>query len=331
MKKYLLVILLTSFHFTQLISQCELEAELNVDFSNEECCGHLTSSSISPNSTDSLDVKLAYYRLLCHDLKSDQIKTGIELFRKIVRNIKIKEKTEKNSQFVKDYYSRIKQCDYLILKKGYKQSLLENNELNAWYFADNLSNKYFNFYRKNQKSNFDSLAYVHIQNYAGGNFIKLIPYYAEFLMKDTNESLNQIELKAYHDLVDLISSQITANDFKAILDEVISNSTIVAKEDLMWFEIMSRVDLDLYSLKVQLDSFDLEYFNYDASMLYHKDTIVNYITEVYYCGANYQVEPVEEIISDTIRNKIDNFDDMIEYRSKFTNSYLYSIVGKMKN
>jgi len=310
-----------------LHGQCDFKSKLKCDIDIQNCCDFLNSSKINSNSSDSTDLKLAYYRMLCKNLNSDEIKVGFELYNRIQRNI-ISEK--KKYIYYKMNSAQIRKCDKTILELGYTESLNEFNENNASYFSGELSKRYYGRNQREQRLALEKLAKSHFERYANNNYLKLIKYHSDFLLQDTSESLTPIELLSYEHLIKIINENSSQPSFKFLLDQAINNSNITEKQDIYIFESVLGVDLNHVNLKLQLEEIELQFFDYEVSKMYHKDTIVEYKQEVYYHGEHYS-PPVIETTLDTIVNKISDQNEMSKYRTRFKSTYLYNIVNELEN
>lgn len=326
MKNSLLNIILLIIFSTSLNGQCEFKSKLRFDNDIESCCHILMQTNISSNSKDSTDLKLAYYKMLCNNLNSDEIKDGYELFRKIIGNM-MRDKKMYND--FKTNFAQIQKCDETLLKLGYNESLNENNDYNASFFSGELSKGYNRWNQREKKLNWKELAISHFEKYADNEYPKLIKYHKDFLLQDTSERLTPIELMSYEHLIQTINETSSQTAFEFLLDESITNSNIVEKLDIYIFESVQGVDLNHVNLKLQLDEIELQFFDYEVSKMYHKDTIVEYKQEVYYHGEGYS-SPIIETTLDTIVNQINDFGEMSEYRTRFKSTYLYNIINKLE-
>ena len=331
MKKIILHIVILGFLPSLLNGQCDLYSELDVNYNIENCCQTLNPRTLNLNSVDTLDLKYSYYKLLCADLSSDEFKSGFELFRNITRNCFSKEGDEKNSRFYKKNSSKLKKCNLNLLDKGYHLSVRESNYYAASYFAGQISKHYMAWNQKGERSKWRKLEIKYFQKYAKSDYFELLEFHSDFLLKDTSETLSIINEQAYEYLIGILDKQISSKQLRMLLDKSMINSVIVNHEEIMWFEVMNDVDLDLVTLQFEFEEVRFDYFNYDISMLYHKDTIVEYKSEVYHCGDNYQVEPKIVITSDTIKNAINDLADKTRYIAELKNTYLYKIIEDLNN
>lgn len=270
-------------------------------------------------------------KLLCEEISSDEFKSGVDLFRSIRLNGLKKEIKEKKSGFYKKNSSTIKKCDYNLLDKGYTLSIQESNFYAASYFAGQISNHYLAWNQKKEKSKWRKLEIEYFQKYAKSDYPKLLEFHSKVLLKDTSQALTITDYQAYEYLIGIIKEQFSSEQLKVLLDNSIDNSLITNQEEIMWFEFSSGVDLDLVALQFEVEEVEFDYFNYEISMLYHKDTIVEYKSEYYHCGDNYQIEPEILTTLDTIKNEINDMSDRTRYIEEFKKTYLYNIVEELKN
>jgi hypothetical protein len=319
-----LVLIALGLYWSGIVQgQCDFSAKYIVNVDSIGCCGELNGLSMPQPLHDTIRFKLYLAKLICNpEIPLHNFNTIVDSIIILEEDFRNGNPSLSNSDFLQRNITNVELSQRRIFLIGYNKSIFQNDFFSASRYAEKLKRN-CSIFDYSGRNRWRDLVLLNFQKYAGEDFLKLLKYHEFWLLCDEATFFRRNPFfDGYDYFVGILSKFYSKSQFLESLEDAICTSVIKK----------TGQGIPRYSMHMNFDGAEIDYFENDISIKYLSDTVVLDTVAVFDCwGNDPRGSEYVEIQKKVIKNQISDLQEMTEYKIKFRRTLLFSIAQDLKD